>query len=104
MIQQQIVSSDISWASQANVRYWESVRNNPYHKLRLADAYLARINVGEWSQRAERTSWLKNYVGDILRSLTDVKEAYGDPHICGMVRELWGEPGVTRLKARAEAA
>ena len=41
---------------------------------------------------------------EILRSLTDVKEVYGDPHIRGMVRELWGEPGVTRLKARAEAA
>jgi hypothetical protein len=104
MIQQQIVSSDISWASEANVRYWESVKDNPFHKLRLADAYLARINVGEWTQRYERVSWLKNYVGDILRSMPDVKEAYGDPHVRAMVRELWGEPGVTRLKGRAEAA
>ena len=73
MIQQQIVSSDISWASQANVRYWESVRNNPYHKLRLADAYLARINVGEWSQRAERTSWLKNRDKTLLTVETKTK-------------------------------
>ena len=95
-------SSDISWASQANVRYWESVKNNPYYRLRMADAYLARIGVGDWQQRAERTSWLKNYVGDLLRSLDDATEAYGDPHIRSMVRELWGENGVERLKARVQ--
>jgi hypothetical protein len=97
-------SSDISWASQANIRYWESVKNNPYHRLRMADAYLARIGVGDWQQRAERTSWLKNYVGDLLRSLDDATEAYGDPQIRSMVRELWGEPGVTKLKARCKPA
>jgi hypothetical protein len=97
-------STDISWASQANVRYWESVKHTPLGKLRLADAYLARIGVGDWSQRAERTSWLKNYVGDILRSLDDATEAYSDPHVRGMVRELWGEPGVTKLKARCKPA
>jgi len=97
-------STDISWASQANVRYWESVKHTPLGKLRLADAYLARIGVGDWSQRAERTSWLKNYVGDILRSLDDATEAYGDPHVRGMVRELWGELGVTKLKARCKPA
>ena len=95
-------SSDISWASQANVRYWESVKNNPYYRLRMADAYLARIGVGDWQQRAERTSWLKNYVGDLLRSLDDATEAYGDPQIRSMVRELWGENGVERLKARVQ--
>jgi hypothetical protein len=41
------VSSDISWASQANVRYWESVKHTPFGRLRLADAYLARIGVGD---------------------------------------------------------
>jgi hypothetical protein len=97
-------SSDISWASQANVRYWESVKNNPYYRLRMADAYLARIGVGDWQQRGERTSWLKNYVGDLLRSLDDATEAYGDPQIRSMVRELWGEPGVTKLKARCKPA
>jgi len=97
-------SSDISWSSQANMRYWESVKDTPFGKLRLADAYLARIGVGDWQQRQERTSWLKNYVGDILRSLDDATEAYGDPHIRGRVRELWGEPGVTKLKARCKPA
>jgi hypothetical protein len=97
-------SSDISWSSQANMRHWESAITTPFGKLRLADAYLARIGVGDWQQRAERTSWLKNYVGDILRSLDDATEAYGDPHIRGMVRELWGEPGVTKLKARCKPA
>lgn len=97
-------SSDISWSSQANMRYWESAITTPFGKLRLADAYLARIGVGDWQQRAERTSWLKNYVGDILRSLDDATEAYGDPQVRSMVRELWGEPGVTKLKARCKPA
>jgi len=86
------------------MRYWESVRNNPYQMLRLADAYLARIGVGDWQQRQERTAWLKNYVGDLLRSLEDATEAYGDPHVRSMVRELWGEIGVERLKARCKPA
>jgi hypothetical protein len=97
-------SSDISWSSQANMRYWENAITTPFGKLRLADAYLARIGVGDWQQRAERTSWLKNYVGDILRSLDDATEAYGDPHVRSMVRELWGENGVNKLKAKCKPA
>ena len=98
MNQPTLTPSDITWASQANMKMW-SERTDALGKLCLADAYLARIWVGEWSQREERTDWLKGYIGPLLREV-DPKAIVGDPHLCGMVRQLWGERGVQRLRDR----
>ena len=95
-------SSDTTWASQANMRYWDEVKGTVIGRLRLADAYLARINVGDWHQRGERRDWLKMKVGELIRT-ADPKEVVGDPHLVGMVRDLFGEKGVMRLKERASA-
>ena len=98
MNQPTLTPSDITWASQANVKMWEE-RADAIGRLHLADAYLARISVGEWSQREERTDWLKGHIGPLLREV-DPKAIVGDPHLRGMVRQLWGERGVQRLKDR----
>jgi hypothetical protein len=94
-------SSDISWAAQANIKMWEE-RRDVIGRLHLADAYLARISVGEYSQRAERTDWLKGYIGPLMRQ-ADPKAVLGDPHLTGMVRQLWGEAGVIRLRDKVAA-
>ena len=90
-------SSDISWAAQAAIKHWDEKCQTVIGKLLLADAYLARITVGDWQQRREKTDWLKSYVGPLLRE-ADPKDVLGDPGLVGMVRQLWGEPGVTRLR------
>lgn len=97
----QTVSSDISWASQANMKHWDEVRQTPIGKLKLAEALLGRIGVGDWSQRRIRMEELKGRVGPYIRE-ADPVEAMNDPGIVGMIRELFGEPGVNRLKARAQ--
>ena len=94
-------SSDISWSAQANIKMWQE-RQDVIGRLHLADAYLARISVGEYSQRAERTDWLKGYIGPLIRQ-ADPKAIVGDPHLTGMVRQLWGEAGVTRLRDKVAA-
>lgn len=96
-----ITSSDISWASQACIKYWDEVKNDPIGRLRLADAYLARITVGDYSQRWERTDWLRSSIGPHVRA-ADPAAILGDPHLCGMIRQLWGEAGIIRLRTRVE--
>ena len=81
------------------MRYWDEVKGDVIGRLRLADAYLARINVGDWSQRNERREWLKMRVGELIRS-AKVEDVLADPHLVGMVRDLYGERGVIRLRDR----
>lgn len=84
------------------MRYWDEVKGDVIGRLRLADAYLARINIGDWSQRNERREWLKMRVGELIRS-AKAEDVLGDPHLVGMVRDLFGEKGVMRLKGRVSA-
>jgi hypothetical protein len=100
MNNQTITSSDITWASQANMKMWEESRGTPLGRLKLAEAYLARIIVGDFSQRAERMDWLKSYIGPLIREV-EPKAILGDSHLCGMVRQLWGERGIQKLRDKA---
>lgn len=94
-------SSDISYASQAGMKHWDEKVGTVIGQLHLADAYLARITVGDWQQRREKTEWLKSYIGPLVRQ-ADPAEVLGDPGLTGMVRQLWGEPGVTRLRDKVK--
>ena len=93
-------SSDITWAVQSGMRQWDERVKTVIGRLHLCDAYLARINVGDWEQRNERRDWLRNIVGSILREQADPAQVLGDPNLVGMVRDLFGEKGVMRLRAR----
>lgn len=90
-------STDISYASQAGMKHWDEKVGTVIGRLHLADAYLARITVGDWQQRRERTEWLKGQVGPLVRE-ADPAAILGDPGLTGMVRYLWGEPGISRLR------
>jgi hypothetical protein len=95
-------SSDISYASQAGMKHWDEKVGTVIGKLHLADAYLARITVGDWQQRREKTEWLKGYIGPLVRQ-ADPAAILGDSGLTGLVRSLWGEPGVTRLRDKVKA-
>ena len=90
-------SSDISYITQACMRQWDKDITTVIGKLKLADAYLARITVGDWQQRKERMEWLKGQIGPMVRE-ADPVAVLNDPGLVGMVRHLWGERAVTRLR------
>ncbi len=95
-------SSDITYPTQSCIRHWDQRIGTTLGKLHLAAAYLARIGVGEWSDREIRKDWLKGQVGPLIRE-ADPKDVLGDPNLCGMVRELFTERGVTRLRDKVAA-
>ena len=90
-------STDISYASQAGMKHWDEMIGTVIGRLHLADAYLARITVGDWQQRREKTEWLKGQVGPLVRE-ADPATILRDSGLTGMVRYLWGEPGILRLR------
>lgn len=84
-----------------NQKMWEELAQESIGKLRQIDAMLARLQFShEAEDFLERLSDLREMAARHLRDC-DAKRAYGDPHIRALVRELWGESGVNRLRERA---
>lgn len=70
-------------------------------KLRLCEALLARYQVRSEEQgHRDRMDWLKERTGDLLRHVKPA-DVLNDPSLSGMVRSMFGERGVTRLRERA---
>ena len=101
MNQPSIVSSDISYMVAANQQMWAEIATTPLGKLRLADAYLGRISAMAWEVRKMMADELKGMIGGLVREC-DPQAVLNDPHLVGMVRQLYGEPGVNRLKTRVQ--
>lgn len=84
-----------------NSKMWEELARDSIGKLRQIDAMLARLQFQHDDPNfLEKLSGLREMAARHLRDC-DAKLAYGDPHIRAMVRELWGEAGVNRLRERA---
>jgi len=63
-------------------------------RLRFLDARYARLD-------PNGLDFFKGEVGDAIRA-ADPKAVLGDPHLVGLIRALWGERGVTKLRDRAK--
>lgn len=63
-------------------------------RLRLLDARYARLD-------PNGLDFFKGEVGDAIRA-ADPKAVLGDPHLVGLIRALWGERGVIKLRDRAK--
>jgi hypothetical protein len=86
-----------------NIRYWDSVLEEPLGKLKLAEALLARYTVTEFDpDRLDKLEFLRGRVGDLIRE-SDPAKVVGDSGLCGMIRQLFGERGINRLKQRVLA-
>ena len=82
------------YASRNSADYWaESVTQNPLNRLRLLDAKLARPNADVDS--------IKGRAAELIREIGAVK-VLSDPDCVSLVRQLFGERGVTRLRERAK--
>ncbi len=81
------------WAAKA----WGKQEPTPLHRLKLCDAYLARLTMRE----ADKDAWdrLREAAASAIRD-ADPKDVLNDPHLVGMVRHLFGERGLGRLRNR----
>jgi hypothetical protein len=81
------------WAARA----WGKQEPTPLHRLKLCDAYLARLTMRE----ADKDAWdrLRDAAAAAIRD-ADPKDVLNDPHLVGMVRHLFGERGLGRLRNR----
>lgn len=79
-----------------NARAWGKLEPTPLNRLKLCEAYLARLTISPDADALER---LRDSTAAALRS-ADAAEVLGHPHLMSMVRQLFGERGLNRLKAR----
>jgi hypothetical protein len=79
-----------------NARAWGKLEPTPLNRLKLCEAYLARLTISPDADAMER---LRDSTAAALRS-ADAAEVLGHPHLMSMVRQLFGERGLNRLKAR----
>jgi hypothetical protein len=79
-----------------NARAWGKLEPTPLNRLKLCEAYLARLTISPDSDALER---LRDSTAAALRS-ADAAEVLGHPHLMSMVRQLFGERGLNKLKKR----
>jgi hypothetical protein len=83
-LEQQLHSNQMMWD--------QSVRESPLNRLRYYDALLARgVDINR-----ERVAELVREAGAVA--------VLSDPDAIGLVRQLWGEKAIMRLKDRARAS
>lgn len=81
-------------AVRSSADHWASaVTENPLNRLRLLDAKLARPGVD--------VEAIKARAGELIRELGAAK-VLTDPDCIGLVRQLFGQRGVDRLRERAK--
>ena len=79
-----------------NARQWGKLEPTPLNRLKLCEAYLARLTISPDADALER---LRDSTAAALRS-ADAAEVLGHPHLMSMVRQLFGERGLNKLKKR----
>ena len=84
-------SDRAQWANQSSAEHWREAIKDPVGRLRWMEARFARGPSNLDAFKAE--------VGEAIRAV-DPQLVLGDPHVVGMVRALFGERGVTRLREK----
>lgn len=103
---EQIAADDANWQwkMQQAEKTAHSIAADPIGELRMLDAVLARLTFQQDDPSYhDRLEQLKSKAAAKIGAL-DPKVILGHPDLRGMVRQLWGERGVTRLTMRAENA
>ena len=103
---EQIAADDANWQwkIQQAEKTAHSIAADPIGELRMLDAVLARLTFQQDDPSYhDRLEQLKSKAAAKIGALQP-KVVLGHPDLRGMVRQLWGERGVTRLAMRAENA
>ena len=92
------------WMQSQALKSAQAIAQTPIGALRMLDAVYARLLFQqEEPSFPERLEAFRDRVASALAA-APAKDAAGDPHILTMVRGLWGERGVNRLRDRAAKA
>ena len=83
--------------------YWDKHGlSDDLGRLKLCEALLARYTLrSDEIGHGDRMEQLRNVVADCMQSVSSIK-VLDNPSLLSMIRHLWGEKGVNRLKARAK--
>lgn len=103
---EQIAADDANWQwkMQQAEKTAYAIAADPIGELRMLDAVLARLTFQQDDPSYhDRLEQLKSKAAAKIGAI-DPKVILGHPDLRGMVRQLWGERGVTRLTVRAENA
>ncbi|NBO55204.1 MAG: hypothetical protein EBU84_11560 [Actinobacteria bacterium] len=99
---EQIAADDANWQwkVQQAEKTAREIAADPIGELRMLDAVLARLMF----QREdfgfdERYNQFKSHVAEKIAA-ADPAKVLGDPHLRGMVLQLWNDRGVKRLQSR----
>lgn len=86
-----------------NEAFWDKYGlRDDLGRLKLCEALLARYTLrSDEIGHGERMEWLRNRVAEALREVP-AQPVTNEPSLMSMIRSLWGEKGVYRIKARAE--
>jgi hypothetical protein len=79
-------------------RQWGKREPTPLNRLKLCEAYLARLTLSDPPDR-DAVERLRDAAAAALR-IADAIEVLNDPHLVGLVRQLFGERGLGRLRNR----
>lgn len=80
-----------------SARIWGKQEPTPINRLKLCEAYLARLTLRDPDPDAMER--LRDAAAAALR-VADAIEVLNDPRLAGMVRQLFGERGLGRLRSR----
>lgn len=81
---------------------WNKLEPTALNSLKKCEAILSRYNVTGDSLNVEKMARLSEVVAGFIRNC-DPTDVLGDPNLHVMVRQLFKEAGVRRLKERAAA-
>jgi len=81
---------------------WNKLEPTPLNSLKKCEAILSRYNVTGDSLNVEKMAQLSEVVAGHIRNC-DPNDVLGEPNLHVMVRQLFKEAGVRRLKERAAA-
>ena len=101
---EQVAADDARFAADQsrNEAGWDkTLADDPLAKLKIAEALAARYAFRSAEHgHAERMDWLRGRVAELLRE-SSAAAVVADPSLLSMVRMMFGERGVGRLRDRA---
>lgn len=99
---EQVAADNMRWEADQHraIKGWDEDLEEALGRLKLCDALWARYNVTADADTPSRKEWLRGVIAEEIRRV-DPAVILGEPPLRSLVREVFGEKGVMRLKARA---
>ena len=100
--QMEFDNAQMQSANERSTAFWNKLEPTPLNSLKKCEAILSRYNVTGDSLNVDKMTRLSEVVAGHIRNC-DPTDVLGEPNLHVMVRQLFKEAGVRRLKERAAA-